>query len=297
MEGLLPPTRSADVRRHLDECSLCTDVHDSLEEIRGLLGTLAGPPQMPADVASRIDAALAAEALLNASAPAVDSTRAATSASTARAEADGIDGAHVSRETSPVADRPAGRPRAATGPGRAERTRRPRRRTAVLGAVLTVATLGLGTVFIQSMGDTTPDGPTAARSEDASERIFSGDTLENQVTKLLTQKQRMESFGTASKPVTPGSTTEGPSILGAIDVPGCVREGIGRNEMPLGARQGRYQGTEAYLVVLSDTSDTDDRVTAYVVDAGCVGKSPAPPGEVLTRQTFDRPVTAPSTGP
>ena len=34
----------------------------SLEEIRGLLGTLPGPHRMPADVAGRIDAALAAEA-------------------------------------------------------------------------------------------------------------------------------------------------------------------------------------------------------------------------------------------
>lgn len=46
-EGLLPPSRTADVRRHLDECPLCSDVHASLEEIRGLLGTLPGPPRMP----------------------------------------------------------------------------------------------------------------------------------------------------------------------------------------------------------------------------------------------------------
>ena len=48
-EGLLPPSRTADVRRHLDECELCADVHASLEEIRGLLGTLPGPPRMPDD--------------------------------------------------------------------------------------------------------------------------------------------------------------------------------------------------------------------------------------------------------
>ncbi|GAA3226948.1 hypothetical protein GCM10020256_37830 [Streptomyces thermocoprophilus] len=65
-EGLLPPSRTADLRRHLDACDLCADVHSSLEEIRGLLGTLPGPPKMPDDVAQRIDAALAAEALLDA---------------------------------------------------------------------------------------------------------------------------------------------------------------------------------------------------------------------------------------
>ncbi|MFI8254044.1 hypothetical protein [Streptomyces filamentosus] len=68
-EGLLSPRRSAAVRRHLDGCALCADVRSSLEEIRGLLGTLPGPPRMPAEIAGRIDAALAAEALLDATVP------------------------------------------------------------------------------------------------------------------------------------------------------------------------------------------------------------------------------------
>ena len=57
-EGLLEPSRTADIQRHLDECELCADVHASLEEIRGLLGSVPGPTRMPADVAERIDAAL-----------------------------------------------------------------------------------------------------------------------------------------------------------------------------------------------------------------------------------------------
>ncbi|MEW2556465.1 zf-HC2 domain-containing protein, partial [Streptomyces zhihengii] len=73
-EGLLPPSRAAELRRHLDDCPLCADVHTSLEEIRGLLGTLPGAGRMPADVAGRIDAALAAEALLSATAPAAAGT-------------------------------------------------------------------------------------------------------------------------------------------------------------------------------------------------------------------------------
>lgn len=68
-DGLLSPSRSADVREHLAGCPLCDDVYASLEEIRALLGTLPGPLRMPADVAGRIDAALAAEALLDATAP------------------------------------------------------------------------------------------------------------------------------------------------------------------------------------------------------------------------------------
>jgi hypothetical protein len=68
-EGLLSPERSADVRAHVSGCTLCGDVETSLQEIQGALGTLPGPTRMPADVAGRIDAALAAEALLDASSP------------------------------------------------------------------------------------------------------------------------------------------------------------------------------------------------------------------------------------
>ncbi|WP_259370751.1 MULTISPECIES: anti-sigma factor [Streptomyces] len=68
-EGALPLERSADVRAHLALCPLCAEVRDSLEEIRSLLGTLPGPSRMPDDVAGRIDAALAAEALLDATSP------------------------------------------------------------------------------------------------------------------------------------------------------------------------------------------------------------------------------------
>lgn len=138
-EGLLSPAGAAAVRQHLEGCRLCADVRTSLEEIRGLLGTLPGPSRMPAEIAGRIDAALAAEALLNATAPHTD--------------------ADVSRETNsrpdphPVlapaqaADRPAGRSPAATGPGR---TRKPRRRrTTALGAVLGAAALGMGVFLLQ----------------------------------------------------------------------------------------------------------------------------------------------------
>ncbi|KUL45858.1 hypothetical protein ADL22_11855 [Streptomyces sp. NRRL F-4489] len=89
-DGLLSPSRTADLRDHLAECALCEDVHASLEEIRGLLGTLPGPARMPADVAERIDAALAAEALLS-SVPAEGEALVSRETST---EPD-----HVSRET------------------------------------------------------------------------------------------------------------------------------------------------------------------------------------------------------
>lgn len=42
-DGLLSPSRTAELRDHLATCPLCDDVYASLEEIRSLLGTLPGP--------------------------------------------------------------------------------------------------------------------------------------------------------------------------------------------------------------------------------------------------------------
>ncbi|TXS55984.1 hypothetical protein [Streptomyces sp. t39] len=279
-EGLLPPSRAAELRRHLDDCVLCAEVHASLEQIRGLLGTLPGPSRMPADVAGRIDAALAAEALLSATAP-----------------ADPVD---VSRETStdaptppavpaPSADRPAGRPRAATGPGR---SRRPRRRTAVLGAVLSAAALGMSVILLQSGTQMSADSGAAkdasvsAASGDAGE--FSGEPVQERVHTLLSvgissAEPRIEKAPSAeadSPAVSPKSSPTAP-------VPPCVQRGTGRTDQPLAFEEGRYAGTDAYLVVLPHPSDAT-RVQAYVVDAACVDASGTPAGDLLLTRAFPR---------
>ncbi|MFD0512250.1 hypothetical protein ACFQ0Q_21235 [Streptomyces aureus] len=163
-EGLLSPSRTEEVQEHLHGCELCADVHASLEEIRGTLGTLPGPAHMPADIAGRIDAALAAEALLETKAPAE-----AEYEDKDEAEAQTQSASPVSRETTPAdsptapADRPSGHPRAATGPGRGGRTRTRRRRGAALGAVFTAAAIGLGVLFLQNGAAHLPALPRAAR--------------------------------------------------------------------------------------------------------------------------------------
>ncbi|WP_217545956.1 anti-sigma factor [Streptomyces sp. GbtcB6] len=277
-EGLLPPTRTAEVRRHLDECELCADVHTSLEEIRGLLGALPGPPRMPADVAGRIDAALAAEALLNATASE----------------------AHVSRETSPLemsspGDRPAGRSNASAGPGRKERGRgRGRRhRTVVLGAVFTAAVLGAGSFLLQSLGG---NGPTTAQGKPTSSAVtFSQSTLQGQVKDLLgtktgTQRGSQKPFSVESQATGQPDSTQSPKILlqPSTRVPDCVRQGITQTGDALGAKKGTYEGKDAYLVVLPDASDAS-RVTAYIVDASCAGKAPASTGKVLLTESLTHP--------
>ncbi|MFI8888899.1 anti-sigma factor family protein [Streptomyces paradoxus] len=289
-EGHLPPDRTTDLRRHLDGCELCADVYASLEEIRGLLGTLPGPPRMPADVAGRIDAALAAEALLNANG--LDSEEnpepvSAADSGTVGASSGDDSGAHVSRETSAPADRPAGRPRSSTtGPGRKGRTRIGRRRIAVLGTVFTVAALGLGSVLLSSLGDNKPPHDTAGERQTTAADTFSEGKLQKQVTDLLSENKTKGGgsrtpFGAATAP---GSDEN--RVLKTPVVPGCVRDGIGRDDAALATENGTYQGKKAMLVLLPDASDAT-RVAAYIVDATCVDQAaPAAAGKVLLERTY-----------
>ncbi|MGW1667559.1 anti-sigma factor family protein [Streptomyces sp. NPDC002324] len=281
-EGLLPPSRTTHVRQHLDECPLCADVYASLEEIRGLLGTLPGPPHVPDDVAGRIDAALAAEALLNASAPERETSAepaAAKISHTARGEEATT---HVSRETAPTVDRPAGRPRASTGPGRMSK-RRPKRRTTVIGAVIAIAALGFGTVLVQSGGES--DGPTR-NAASAAPSNFSGVKLEKRVQELLGETKTenspgQEAFGTATTPDKSRNT------VFKAEVPVCIAKGIGDVTGAIASEPGTYRGADAYLVLLPDRSD-DSHVTAYVVDASCLDKASDPAGDVLLKQSYAR---------
>ncbi|WAZ22849.1 hypothetical protein STRCI_004148 [Streptomyces cinnabarinus] len=290
-EGLLPASRGADVRRHLEACELCADVYASLEEIQGLLGTLPGPPRMPADVAGRIDAALAAEALLSATAPAGTEPQGtepeAVKSVSAGERSDDDTHTRVSRETSGTAARPVGHARSSTtGPGRKQHRRGGRRRVAVLGTVFTVAALGLGSVLLSSLNDSSDsegDGGQAHASD-----TFAASTLERQVSDLLAQKSTGEersprsSVGMNSAP-----GTREPQVFKQPTVPGCVLEGIGREDGALATEEGTYQGTNALLVVLPDADDTS-RVTAYIMDSACVSDPSVGKAEVLLKHTYTR---------
>jgi hypothetical protein len=60
-EGLLGRRRTARIRAHLSGCSSCAEVDAGLADVPSLLALTSVPP-MPADLAARIGAALAAEA-------------------------------------------------------------------------------------------------------------------------------------------------------------------------------------------------------------------------------------------
>jgi hypothetical protein len=287
-EGLLSPSRSADLRRHLDACPLCADVHASLEEIRGLLGALPGPPRMPDDVAHRIDAALAAEAFLDSAAPESAST-AMEDATDSPPVVDVDRAAHVSRETSAGTTRPAGHARASsTGPGRKERERkRGARRTVVaVGAAFAIAVLGLGSVLVSSLIDDEGSGPSAHRPTTTVGDTFAASTLEQQVTGLLTEAQGSKSPDDMGVQSEPGS--KGPMVFQQPSVPSCVQKGIARSDAALATETGTYQGKDALLVVLPDTSDSA-KVTVYLMDATCVEQPSVGTAKVLLKDTYTRP--------
>ncbi|MDT0455648.1 zf-HC2 domain-containing protein [Streptomyces sp. DSM 41527] len=288
-DGLLSPSRSADVRHHLAGCPLCDDVYASLEEIRALLGTLPGPTRMPADVAGRIDAALAAEALLDASTPSA--------------------AAHVSRETAttPVvvsretdtepphrggpSTRPAGRPRGSSGPGRQSpggRSPRSRRWPRILlSTAAAAAVFSFGGLLIQNAAVDGSQAGHHGRATVAPEKTteaagLTAATLGSHVHDLLASKGSHKSPDIGTR-TSPESTLRG----GADTVPSCVRLGTGRTEAPLASSHTRYQGKDAYLVVLPDPADAQ-RVSAFVVSSSCVSATPPAPGKILLSHSYQR---------
>ncbi|MFC9057499.1 anti-sigma factor family protein [Streptomyces sp. NPDC057074] len=283
-EGLLPTTRTTDIRRHLEGCDLCSDVYASLEEIQGLLGALPQPERMPDDVAERIDAALAAETALD-----------ATTGETASSD----DSARVSRETSAplsasaAADRPAGHARpSSTGPGRKDRRRGGRRRIAVLRAVAAAAAIGLGSVVVSSLTGGSPSDDTAHGQQSAPADTFSEGKLQDKVTGLLAGGQANESG--PRTPRTFGTESENGNETGAENhvfkqptIPECIEKGIGRGDAAIATEKGVYQGKDVLLVVLPDASN-DSRVTAYIVDSSCVREPAVSKAQILLKHSYAR---------
>lgn len=290
-EGLLSPSRTAEVRRHLGDCPLCADVRASLDEIRSLLGTLPGPARMPADIAGRIDAALAAEALLDST---THRARPAAPPVPRPAEAD------VSRETSALPTpgghpRPAGHPTGPTGPGR----RRARRRIAVLTGLAGAAACALGIFLFGDLSGTSDrttarnESVTSAAQPSAEAGSYTAQGLQTNVRQLLASAEQLtgadsgtqnKTYGTENTPPAPGVA---PNDRRADPLPACVQKATGRPEAPIATERGTYQGTPVFLLVLPHPDDPA-RVDAFLVDSGCVDTAPAATGAVLLTHTYLR---------
>ncbi|MGW9129567.1 anti-sigma factor family protein [Streptomyces sp. NPDC055681] len=302
-EGLLSPSRTAEVRRHVDECGICGEVLVSLEEIRGLLGALPAPEHMPGDIADRIDAALAAEPL-RASDDAADVSR-ETEAVVGHDQEAG-DQETRGRETQPaLADRPTGHPRATTGPGR----RPARRRRIILGTALGAAMVGVSVLMLQTVQNSSDSsGASKAKAADSGvstpedgANAFSGSPLSRRVEALLnstgmpasgeSDEKRAPSVEMQSTPDAESPTPSSPRTplrTPAVTVPACIQQGIGRKTAALAIEEGTYEGTHAYLVVLPHQTSAA-LVQAYVMDASCVDADPTGKGKLLLTHSYARP--------
>ncbi|MFG1805392.1 anti-sigma factor family protein [Streptomyces sp. NPDC049040] len=273
-EGILPTERATDVQAHVESCAQCGDVIASLREIRDLLGDLPEPEPMPADIAARIDTALAAESRLDSTLPHVprETSLPAQSSNTT---------ADVPRGTSA----PAGRPSASTGPGRGSR----RRRALLMGTASIAALLALGGMVYElasHSGTSSMNADSSAERKAGAEDRGSSSAVEDQVARLLDGTGGKSAGGGITSPMLSG---KGDARVAAPDgsvvtVPACVLQATQRTEKPLAADREAYQGLDSYLVVLPDPADTT-RVDAFVVTASCTADTP---GQVLFHDSYPR---------
>ncbi|MFD4026036.1 anti-sigma factor family protein [Streptomyces sp. NPDC058576] len=304
-EGLLSPSRTAEVRQHLAECDLCAEILDSLEEIRGLLGTMPAPEPMPEDIAARIDAALAAEA--GSTPPTEDEplvvSRETTSDESATTTST-VSGASAVSGGATAPDRPAGRSSAATGPGR--RPTRRRKRAVVLGTAFGAAVIGMSVFFLQAVAPSGDAAKSAAdngvSAADSGAPAYADGTLETQVHHLLGDGDEAGPESPGVKKVPPEADTKStsealtpdaeasrsPMKAPVVDVPPCVQRATGRTTPALALDEGTYRGKDAYLVVLPHATDSA-RVQAYLVASACVDTAPEAPGQLLLTRAYNRP--------
>ncbi|WP_019548110.1 anti-sigma factor family protein [Streptomyces sulphureus] len=304
-ENLLPVDRCGEVKHHLTQCAPCRETADSLEEIRNALGTLPGPPRMPADIAGRIDAALAAELLLDSTASPESDTHNSRAEARVSRETDSEPAppsshgtvaktsARVSRETRPADNRPGGHPSGSTSPGRPRRRgARPtnRRRRMLLGAVGVVAVLGVGSLGAQSLfSDSEPE--QTVLEADSPHNTADDRALHARVQSLLTAQEKQPSsespkFSTKESPGDNLLREKGSGEGSDAYVPSCVRRSLERSETPLAVdRDAAYGGTSGYLVVLPHPGG-GRTVDAYVIDDSCLSEDPPTKGRVLVKRTF-----------
>jgi hypothetical protein len=274
-EGILPPERAAEVRGHVESCVECGEVLASLAEIRGLLSDLPEPEPMPADVAARIDAALAAETRFDSALPHVPRETSLPMQATGEA-------ADVPRGTSA----PAGHPSAPTGPGRGRR----HRRALLIGAASTAAVLALGGVVYElssHSGSNAMSADSSAQRKAGAQGRGGGDAnaVGDEVARLLDGAGGKSGSGGITSPMLSprgDARVTGPGGT-VITVPGCVLKATQRVQQPLAATREPYEGVDSFLVVFPDPDAT--QVDAFVVTAACTADTP---GRVLFQGAYPR---------
>ena len=286
-EGLLPSAQSAEVARHLLTCTECRDTRDALAEVTTLLTAYADPGPVPADVAARIDAALAAAGPV---------------------EADGAD------EDGP---RPLVAPASTVVPEAVEPTARPSRTpfgskvlqvAAVVVLLAALGGIGLSALLSHSSnGAGSGAGSAGSAAQDQNRSAASGAAVATVRTAtgtaytisnlgpaarnvLLAAESQKSSAGGGTAPSassgSPAPSAQGPEFAASLpadqralrDSPAalstCVRRLVGAAITPLAVDLGTWEGTPATIIVLPGQDDPT-QLDVFAVRASC------PPGSFL----------------
>ncbi|MFE9422444.1 anti-sigma factor family protein [Kitasatospora sp. NPDC006697] len=255
-EDLLPADRAGELSAHLADCPECADTMAALEELSALLAADRVEP-MPAEVARRIDAALA-EAQQPAEQPSAPT----------------VPGTPPLPNSTPGPTRP---------PARSDRSTRPgtrRRRRLLLAAAACLAALGLGTGGVllsqpssspSAVGASAPGQPggssspgaqlPAERPAQAAGPEFTAAGLPDQIHRLLPPTAAVQ----------PHTTTEqGSGALGGGGLPQCVRQAVAghQGEQPVLTAHGSYQGAPVDAYVFRDDADPA-RLDVFLLTPGC----------------------------
>ncbi|MFE3880302.1 hypothetical protein ACFXPX_38650 [Kitasatospora sp. NPDC059146] len=264
-EGLVEPAGAAEaLQRHLDGCAECRGTVEALAAVQALLGTVE-PEPMPADVAARLDAALAEAARADRPSPARPTAGPERAPATARRTE--FPAVPVRATAAPSA--PPSRPASAPGPGRP----RPRRRrfALLLGAAAALAAVGLGGALLLHQDDSATrtsavsaaSAGTAGSPGEQSARtphlagpgtVYREDQLAAQVQQLLDRsgsQPGLRATGPAKSGAAPADGS-GPELSGPASPAAPVSPAACRAPAPgtpLATDRGSYQGSPVDVLV------------------------------------------------
>ncbi|MFC1439305.1 zf-HC2 domain-containing protein [Streptacidiphilus sp. N1-10] len=297
LEDLLPAEAAAELGEHLAGCPECLDTHAAIEEIRSLLGQ-AEPVQLPADIAVRIDAALAAEALLSSTEPGTAAAETAAAPVAAPAAPLG----NLGKESRSNGSHGPSGPSGSRGPGRQrQRVLTPTLRRAALGLAALAVVGGVTASLLQLHPESTSKGSASSAAVPGAEGgnavagasgpvAFSDTALTEQVQQLLLDFGTTEA-GNGSEPAN-GSNAKTPNSSTSRYVPACVAQAAHRSgEQPLVVTQGSYRNTPVFALVYADAQDPQQTVDVYLIASSCtatVPQSSAQTGQVLLQRTVPR---------
>jgi anti-sigma factor RsiW len=273
LEDLLPPTAAARLREHLADCAECRDTGAALQEIQSLLGQ-TDTPALPDDVGLRLDAALAAEALLAATPePAPAPEAAPVPAPGSSGSASGSAGAPPRKPHSPSSGPVGGTQRPPAGPGRG-RARGWRRAALGVAALAVVGLVGTAVVRINSEGGAGNGSSSGAKSSAVSAGTgvngANGDLSSLGVLSDATLAQQVRGLLAGTAAMNPQAKPTSEAAARAAGAPACVLDAAARSgETPLTAAQGLYRGTPVTVLVYTDTAHPLTSVDAYLVDSSC----------------------------